>query len=84
MAKKNRRKPESAEPTPFEAARDELFQHIMRCGVIGAEEEHQVEWFGETLAYLGEHYPDLSEQQLDELKTLGIRFVQPPKARVSA
>ena len=25
------------EPSPFEQARDELFQHIMRCGVVGAE-----------------------------------------------
>ena len=28
-----------AEPSPFEQARDELFQHIMRCGVVGAESE---------------------------------------------
>lgn len=71
-------------PTPFEQARDELFQHIMRCGVIGAAEEHQVEWFDDTIAYLGEHYQDLSEEQLNELKTLGLRFVQPPKAKASA
>jgi hypothetical protein len=84
MAKKNRRRPDTAAPTSFDQARDELFQHIMRCQVIGAAEEHQVEWFNDTIAYLGEHYPDLSEAQLTELKTLGMRFVQPPKARVSA
>jgi hypothetical protein len=37
MAKpKDRRRREVVAPTPFEQARDEMFQHIMRCGVIGA------------------------------------------------
>ena len=35
-------------PSPFEEARDELFQHIMRCGVVGSTPEHQDEWFNET------------------------------------
>ena len=39
------------EPSPFEQARDELFQHIMRCGVVGADAEHVEEWFGETIKY---------------------------------
>jgi hypothetical protein len=84
MAKKNRRRPESSAPSAFDQARDELFQHVMRCGVIGATEEHQLEWFDDTIAYLAEHYPELEQEQLAELKTLGVRFVQPPKARVSA
>jgi hypothetical protein len=51
MAKqKTRRRREVAEPTPFEQARDELFQHVMRCGVIGAEPEHQMEWFDDTMS----------------------------------
>lgn len=70
-----------AEPTPFEQARDELFQHIMRCGVVGAELEHIEEWFADTMKYMTDRYPELSEQQLNELKTLGSRFAQPPKAR---
>jgi hypothetical protein len=70
-----------AEPSPFEQARDELFQHIMRCGVVGAEPEHVEEWFGETIKYMTERFPELSEQQIGELKTLGLRFAQPPKAR---
>jgi hypothetical protein len=84
MGKKSRRRPEASEPSSFEVARDELFQHIMRCGVIGTAEEHQLEWFTDTLAYLSEHYPELTEAQLAELKTLGLRFAQPPKARVTA
>ncbi len=69
-----------AEPSPFEQARDELFQHIMRCGVVGAEPSHVEEWFGETLTYMTDRFPELSEEKLTELKTLGLRFAQPPKA----
>ena len=82
MAKqKSRRRREVAEPTVFEQARDELFQHIMRCGVIGAEPEHQVEWFNETMKYLGDRYHELPEGELKDLRTLGERFAAPPKAK---
>lgn len=70
-----------AEPSPFEQARDELFQHIMRCGVVGAEPEHVEEWFADTIKYLGDRFPELDETQVGELKTLGLRFAQPPKSR---
>ena len=69
------------EPLPFEQARDELFQHIMRCGVVGAAPEHVEEWFAETIKYMTERFPELNEQQIEELKTLGVRFAQPPKSR---
>ncbi len=82
MAKqKSRRRREVAEPTVFEQARDELFQHVMRCGVIGAEPEHQVEWFDETMKYLGDRYHEMSEGELKDLRTLGERFAAPPKAK---
>ena len=84
MAKqKTRRRREVAEPTPFEQARDEFFQHIMRCGVIGADPVHQTEWFDDTMRYLEERYHELSENQLKDLRTLGERFAQPPKAKES-
>lgn len=70
-----------AEPSPFEQARDELFQHIMRCGVVGAEPEYVEEWFSDTIKYMTDRFPELSEQQIGELKTLGLRFAQPPKTR---
>ena len=76
-----RRHAAPAEPSPFEQARDELFQHIMRCGVVGAAPEHVDEWFVETIKYMSERFPELSEQQIEELKTLGLRFAQPPKSR---
>src|SRR5688500_20321134 len=60
MAKKST-KSSPATPTPFEQARDELFQHIISCGVVGADREHQDEWFTDTLKYFTERYPELSE-----------------------
>jgi hypothetical protein len=82
--KKPRRRKESAEPTPFEQARDEMFQHIMRCGVIGADKEHQSEWFTDTIGYLAERFHELTPTQVEELRTLGERFVQPPTKAVAA
>jgi hypothetical protein len=82
MAKqKSRRQRVVAEPTPFEQARDEMFQHVMRCGVIGADPEHQLEWFDDTMRYLGERYHELTETELKDLRTLGERFAAPPKAK---
>lgn len=84
MAKPKSKKSGPAIPTPFEQARDELFQHIMTCGVVGADSEHQHEWFDETMKYFSERYPELGELQMNELRKLGERFAQPPKARASA
>lgn len=61
----------------FEQARDELFSHILRCGVLEAAREHQQEWFDDTMEYLAERYEMLSEEQLTKLRTLGERYVQP-------
>jgi hypothetical protein len=67
--------------TPFEEARDELFQQIMRCGVVGAAPEDQKDWFDNTMAYLTERYHELKPSELNELRVLGERFAQPPKVR---
>ncbi len=82
MTKKNRQRRVVTPPTPFEQARDELFQQIMRCEVIGAAPDHQVEWFAETMAYFAERYPELKPADVNDLRKLGERFVQPPKAAV--
>jgi hypothetical protein len=84
MAKQRNRAVRSAPltaPTPFEEARDELFQHIMRCGVVGSVPEDQDAWFTETMAYMADRYPELASGQIDELRKLGERFSQPPKKR---
>ena len=72
------------EPSPFEQARDELFQHIMRCGVVGSDPGHVEEWFAETMKYMTDRFPELDETKIGELKTLGMRFAQPPKSRTES
>ena len=67
----------SAAPSSFDQARDELFSHILRCGVIEAEPEHQKDWMDDTMQYLAERYPDLSEEQMVQVRVLGERFCKP-------
>ncbi len=80
MAKPKSRRPQASVPTPFEEARDELFQHIMSCGVIGAAPEDQTTWFDDTLKYMSERFPELNASEFAQLRQLGERFAQPPKA----
>jgi hypothetical protein len=61
----------------LDRARDELFSHIHRCGVLQANEEHQLEWMNDTVEYLGERYPGLAADDLDALKQIGMRFCRP-------
>ena len=58
-------------------ARDELFSHINRCGVLQASEEDQKVWMDETIDYVAERYPDLGDADLDELHAVGLRFCRP-------
>ncbi len=69
------------EATPFDQARDEMFQHVMKCEVIGAQPADQTEWFDQTMSYLSERYHELSPRQISELRLLGERFAQPAKAQ---
>jgi hypothetical protein len=64
-------------PTPFEQARDELFSHILRCGVLEASPEHQTEWFDDTVLYLRDRYEELDDEQVAELRLLGERYCRP-------
>src|SRR5947208_1766814 len=81
MTKKRSEPRKLSTPTPFEQARDELFSHILRCGVLEATPEHQKEWFDDTLLYLAERYDALDEQQLAELRVLGERYCRPVVGR---
>jgi hypothetical protein len=58
-------------------ARDELFSHIHRCGVLRSNTEQQTEWMNDTVEYLGERFTSLSQADLDELRDIGVRFCQP-------
>ncbi|MGH7710269.1 MAG: hypothetical protein ACREOG_03245, partial [Gemmatimonadaceae bacterium] len=60
----------------FDQARDEMYQQIIQCGVIGADPRHQTEWFDETMRYFADRYHELSEADLGKLRTLGERFVR--------
>ena len=76
MSKKKSRRKEYV-PTAVEQARDELFSHILRCGVLEAADEQRKEWFDDTMEYLAERYEDLTPDQVAELRTLGERYCQP-------
>lgn len=65
----------------MDRARDELFSHINRCGVLQAAEEDQKHWMDETIEYLGERYPDLGDADLGQLYEIGMRFCKPAIAR---
>jgi hypothetical protein len=80
MSKRKTRRKEYV-PTAVEQARDELFSHILRCGVLEAADEQRKDWFDDTMEYLAERYEDLTPEQLLELRTLGERYCQPVVAR---
>ena len=82
MAKK-RKEPRKLAPPPSasDQARDELFSHILRCGVLEATPEHQKEWFDDTMLYLADRYVELDEQQIAELRVLGERYCRPVVGR---
>ncbi|MEO8449362.1 MAG: hypothetical protein ABI647_06210 [Gemmatimonadota bacterium] len=42
-----------------------------------ADPEHQKEWIDDTMQYLGERYPELGEEELTQVRTLGERFCKP-------
>ena len=65
------------EPTVLERARDELFSHIQRCGVLEAEEDQRAEWLEDTIEYIAERYPELGASDLNELRTMGERYCSP-------
>ena len=69
----------NAEPpqSSYDRARNELFSAIRQCGVIGAEEQEQVEWMAETVDFLASRYPDLTDAEKEQLKQIGLRFCQP-------
>jgi hypothetical protein len=80
-----KKKPErDPEAVAFAQARDELFSHILRCGVIDALPEHQKDWFDDTMLYLADRYEDLSEEERTQLRVLGERFCRPVQRKVEA
>ena len=82
MNKKNtRRTPKATSPSSFDQARDEMFSHILRCGVIEALPEHQKDWFDDTMQYIADRYEDLGDESIAQLRQLGERYCQPVQRR---
>jgi len=79
MAKTQNRKKEVAAPSVFDQARDEMFQQIISCGVLQSAPDDQTAWFNDTVSYLSDRYHELSQDQIDDLRALGLRFCQPPR-----
>ncbi len=69
--------PRTTRPSEVDDARNELFSHIHRCGVLQSTDEQQEEWMNDTIEFLHERYPSLKEKELDELKAIGLRFCRP-------
>lgn len=63
--------------TTLDLARDELFSHIQRCGVLDAEDTERTEWMSDTVEYLRERHPALSAVEVTELEAIGHRYCQP-------
>lgn len=74
----------ATEPRMFDQARDEMFSHILRCGVLEALPEHQKEWFDDTMLYLTERFEGMSAEELVQLRTLGERYCRPVQNKPAA
>lgn len=64
--------------TKMDRARDELMSHVIRCDVLEAEMDHRTEWLAETMDYMAERYPMLSDLELTKLEMMGRQFIKPP------
>lgn len=58
-------------------ARDELFSHVIRCDVLDAHMSDRVDWLKETMPFMADRYPQLTDLQLAQLEMIGRRFIQP-------
>lgn len=84
MSKKKAPRTSSNMPTVLDQARDELFSHILRCGVLEAAQEHQKEWMDDTMQYIADRYPNLGAEEMAQVRTLGERFCRPVVKHTSA
>ncbi len=63
--------------TQFDRARDELCSHVIRCEVLDAHMDDRFEWLVETMDYMADRYPDLTEIEIAQLEVVGRRFIKP-------
>ena len=65
------------DPTALTKARDELMSHIVRCDVLDAQREHRLEWLDDTLDYMADKYPQLTDLKLAQLELIGRQYLKP-------
>ena len=51
--------------------------HVIRCEVLEARREDRLEWLDETMDYMADRYPHLSDLQLAQLELIGRQFLRP-------
>lgn len=61
----------------LDKARDELMSHIVRCEVLEAAMEHRLEWLDDTMDYMADRWPSLSQLQLAQLQVIGREYLRP-------
>lgn len=61
----------------LDRARDELMSHCVRCEVLEADIEHRMEWLEDTMGFMEERYPNLSDLQFAQLEMMGRQFLRP-------
>lgn len=64
--------------TRLDIARDELFSHIRRCQALQGSKEEKAEWLDDTMDYIAERYPRLTELELAQVEVMGQRYLKPP------
>jgi hypothetical protein len=63
--------------TPLTRARDELMSHVIRCEVLEARREDRFEWLDDTIDYMADRYPQLSDLEIAQLELIGRQFLRP-------
>jgi hypothetical protein len=51
--------------------------HVIRCDVLEARHADRFEWLDDTMDYMADRYPQLSELQLTQLELIGRQFLRP-------
>lgn len=77
MSRNRDRNRPTTRPSAIDDARNELFGHIHRCGVMRATREQQEEWMKDTIEFLGERFSSLTPKEMEELAVIGMRFCSP-------
>ena len=51
--------------------------HVIRCEVLEARREDRLEWLDDTIDYMADRYPQLSDLELAKLELIGRQFLKP-------